>query len=178
MRIKITGAVAALLSLTAVLVDFGTDWYVNRLAEDGAISGWLPQFETVGQTVIVYLYASVAVTFGLTILGVAALGYWAGMKLDVTHEYRPLVGSLAIGGGTGYLTALLILGLNVGGSLSSLGSDAVLLLAMLLGGTVATGIEFALVGLAGAALAEFEFAPFSGRKTADSSDSTVQFDTE
>lgn len=178
MRLKIVAAVAALISLTTVLVDVGSAFYLERLADGGGTFAWFPQLETVGRTALAYSYASDAAVFGLSILGVAALGYWAGLRLDLATQYRPLLGYLAVGGGAGQLLAVPLWGLIIGESALPFGSTWLPTLAILLGGLVATGLRFALVGLAGAALAEFGVGTRAGRNHGAGTGATAGIDPE
>lgn len=151
MRLTIAGVGAALISFTTVLFEIGAEWYVDQFLADGGSGGWLPHLETTGQTAAAYLYVSQAVTFALSVLGIAALGYWVGLRLDLTSEYRALLGYLAVGSGGGYLLAMPFVG-RVSGEFESL---SVLSAGILAGAAVGTALKVALVGLAGAALAAF-----------------------
>lgn len=168
---KTVAALAAVIAALAVVVNLGSS-LLPEYVVDGA-AGWAPQFGTMGQTALVYMYTAQAVGFGLGVLGVAALGYWAGRRLDVTREYRSLVGALAIGGFVGQLVGLLgafavLGGISVPQSIAL--SDVLFGVVPLAWNAVATGVQFGLIGLAGAALAEFGFDPLanrSGRSTGE-----------
>lgn len=156
MRLKI-GATAAILAAGAIVVEFGTGIYADRLGAGGGELGWLPQLETTGRTVVAYLWVSRAIGFVLTIVGVAALGYWAGRRLDVPRESRTIVGSLAVGGSAGHLAGMVVFVSLIAPSGSTpVEGTGVLELVILLGAAFATAIQFSLVGFAGAALAEFD----------------------
>lgn len=165
MRLKI-GVTAAILAAGAIIVRFGSGIYVDRVASDGGTVGWLPQLETTGQTVVAYLWMSRAIGFVLTIVGVAALGYWAGRRLDVPRESRTILGSLAVGGSTGHLVGMVVFVWVIGPSSSTpFEGTGLVELVILLGAALATAIQFSLVGFAGAALAEFDV--IDGRHRAD-----------
>lgn len=178
MRLKIVAAAAGLISLITVVVDVVTSFYLDQLADGSGTFAWFPQLETVGRTALAYSYASEAAVFGLSILGVAALGYWAGLRLDLATQFRPLLGYLAVGGGAGQLLALPLSGLIVGESILPFGSTWLPTFAILLGGLVATGLQFALVGLAGATLAEFGVGARAGRDHAAGSGTPADLDPE
>ena len=173
MRLKVAAIGAALLSLTTLLIEVWTEWYVDQFLTDGGIGGWLPQLETAGQTAVAYLYVSRAVTFTLSVFGIAALGYWVGLQLDLTSEYRSLLGYFAVGGGSGYLLAIPLMGLISG----EVGSWSALSVVFLAGAAVATGIQFALTGLAGAALAVFGFTSVTRQDSIATSDTETQLDS-
>jgi len=173
MRLKVAAIGAVLISLTTLLIEVWTEWYVDQFLRDGGIGGWLPQLETTGQTAVAYLYVSQAVTFTLSVFGIAALGYWVGLQLDLTSEYRSLLGYFAVGGGSGYLLAIPLMGLISG----EVGSWSALSVVFLAGAAVATGIQFALTGLAGAALAVFGFTSVTRQDSIATSDTETQIDS-
>ncbi|MCU4743603.1 hypothetical protein OB955_19510 [Halobacteria archaeon AArc-m2/3/4] len=173
---RIAAVVAAIIGACAVSIEFGTTWLIDGFVDGGVAAEWLPQLETMGQTAVAYSYASQVLTFVLTFVVVAALGYWAGTRLDVRREYGSLAGHLALGGGVGYMGGLVVFILLVVGW--STPSDPILGLGLLLGMAVATGIHFALVGLAGAALAEFGFTLRSPLNDAPTSDADPSAETK
>ncbi len=152
-----TMLLAGVLSGAYSSVSYGFDWLINSLVE-GAV-GWLPQSGSLGQTILIYSYASNAIQFGIGVIGVAALGYWAGTHSDLSQEYRSLL--ISIGGGGVAGGVLVVLSLFLVGSLSDVSlsaisvTDAVLSVGMLGLSLLATGIRMALFGLAGAAIAYF-----------------------
>lgn len=174
---RTTGVAAAVIAAAAVTIEFGSSVLVDGVADGETAIGWLPQLDTIGQTAVAYLYASRIVAFVLTFLVVAALGYWAGTRLDITREYGSLLGSLAVGGGVGYLAGLVLVGVLVGDYWPA-PTDSLFGLGALLGLAVATAIHFALVGLAGAALAEFGFDPLSSRNDVPVSDTDAPADAK
>lgn len=136
---------AATAAATIQLVNYGTSVLVARLGTRGA-AHWLPQFGSSGWSATVYLYASDAITFVLAVPLVALLGYWVGQSLDVSETYSRIAGSFAVGGVVGFLVGFALIGGGVRfwEALFIVGGKA-----------AATGVQFAFVGLAGAALAEF-----------------------
>ena len=153
-----TMILAGCLSVAYSGVSYGFDWIINSLVE-GAV-GWLPQFGSYGQTILIYTYASNAIQFGIGVIGVAALGYWAGTHYDLSQEYRSLLVSIGGGGVAGgvlvVLSIFLVGSFSGGASLSAISvTDAVLFVGMLSLSLFATGIRMALFGLAGAAFAYF-----------------------
>lgn len=157
MRFRSTAAATALLAAVTVALRSGTELLADRLAGGGSVPAWLPQLETIGWTVTAYSLASRAVAFALAVVGIALLGYWVGSRTDVRRDYRPLAGALLLGGGIGHLVGLWVvpvvaLGTGVPASSASgvvLGAAGVLVIGL------ANGLKYALIGVAGAALAEF-----------------------
>lgn len=145
MRPRVAGVAAATAAATIQLVNYGISQVVDTLGTRGA-ADWLPQFGSSGWTATVYFYASDAITFVLAVPLVALLGYWVGQSLDVSETYPRIAGSFAVGGGVGFLVGLLLTGVAIRFW------EALLIVG---GKAAATGIQFAFVGLAGAALAEF-----------------------
>lgn len=176
MRFKIAGVVAALLSLTTVVLNMGASWYLEQSGADGRLPGWLPQLETAGQTAVAYLWVSRAATFALSVLCIAGLGYWLGSRLDLSAAYRSLLAAFAIGGGTGHLLGVQVFGQIVHGAF--VGFRSALSIAVVLGPVLATGLQFALLGLAGAALAEFGVEPGFHHRNLTTPDSDARLDTE
>ena len=166
---RIVALLSALTAALVVIVNIGSAIVVDGLADwSGEM---LPQVGTLGQTALIYSYASNVLTFVLGVLVVAGVGYWAGQRLDVADEYPSLAVAFAAGGAVGYLLGMTsIFALAGGPSLESLlSADVFFLVAPLLGNAVAYGIRFLLIGLAGAALAEFGFDPLASwrERTAD-----------
>ena len=159
---RIVALVSALTAALIVFVNIGSSFLIEGLADGDA--GVLPQVGTLGQTVLVYSYASTLLAFVLGVLVVAGLGYWAGQRLDVADEYPSLAAAFAGGGAVGSLLAMASVFALAGGPDfgSLLSTDVFFLAAPLLGNAAAFGIRFLLVGLAGAALAEFGFDPLAG----------------
>lgn len=165
MRLKI-GVAAAILAAGATIMEYGTGIYVDRLGSDSGELAWLPQLETTGQTVLAYLWVSRAIGFGLAVVGVAALGYWAGRRVALPRESRTIIGSLAVGGSVGHLIGMMVFVTLIAPSGSPFFEGTGLgELLILLGVAIATAIQFSLIGFAGAALAEFDV--FDGRHRPD-----------
>lgn len=68
----------------------------DSLIEQGP-PGWLSTFGTVGQTVLVYDHATVAVGALLLIVPVVGFGYYVGRGLDLNEEYRRVFGAVTAG---------------------------------------------------------------------------------
>ena len=156
MRARVAGVAAAVTAAMIQLVEHETTVLITSLRTEDAI-GWLPQLEAVGQTATVYLYASRAVTFLLAVPLVVLLGYQAGQSLDASQSYSRIAGTFGVGGGVGFVAATVLIGLSSMPSLMAYQS----VLGLIIVGSIAaaTGIQFAFMGLAGAALAEFRVHP-------------------
>lgn len=148
---KGVGIITGVIAAGTVPLEFGALQIINRFVNEG----WLPVLETTGQTMTIYLYLSQALLFVLAFIGVAGLGYWIGTRLDVSREYGTVFGSFALGGSIGYLCGMILVGAFFGTFSSEMGPLLGLSLVLML--TVVKAIQFALVGLAGAALAQFGF---------------------
>lgn len=94
--------------------------------------------------------------------GVFLVGYWAGGQVALRQQYRELLAAIGVGGVLGYLVPLVLLLLYAvlfgGGPFANqnLGVATVLLLS---GRVIGVSIQFAVVGVAGGAVAEFATAP-------------------
>lgn len=119
-------------------------------------TGWLPQFETVGQTVVVYSYLVRGLAFGVGILAVFVLGYWVGNRLDLQAEYKRFVVAVGAGGLIGHLIAGIAGFVVLSGEVGSPSVDpfGILVTGMMLGIPIGVGIQFAVVAFAGAAFAQ------------------------
>lgn len=163
MRPSVAGVVAATAAAMVQLVNYGTSELVDTLGTRGA-ADWLPQLAPSGWTATLYLYTSDAITFVLAVPFIALLGYWVGQSLDVSETYPRIAGSFAVGGGVGFLVGFVLIGggIRFWEALFFVGGKA-----------AATGIQFAFVGLAGAALAEFGV----GRRSPQPRTSNVEGET-
>lgn len=144
---------AALLAALVLVVQIGSDIVVDSFVE--GTFGWLPQLDTVGQTVAVYMYLFNGLEFGLGIIAVFGLGYWAGSQLSLKVEYKRFVLAVAAGGMVGYLVAgSVALTVAYGGiGFPTLDSFGVVTLLLAAGVPLGVGIQFAVVAFAGAAFA-------------------------
>ena len=153
MALRESAAGATLLGALLFVVQFASE-AVGELFTDGGV-GWLPQLSTVGTTVTVYLYLLRGLGFVLSIAAVFVLGYWAGSRLDLKTDYRRFVLALGAGGALGYLVA------GVAGIVATEGATGVTTLDLFslvtllvgIGIPLGVGIQFAVVGFAGAAFA-------------------------
>lgn len=168
-------AIAGILSFGVVSIEFGFDAFVDRLADGSSTIAWVPQLDSIGQTVLMYSYLINAVVFGLSFIAIAALGYWYGKQADIAEEYPTLVASLSVGAVGGFGAFILILITVSSGGVSSL-SGVMYFLVAFGGGAVAIAIQFSLVGLAGGALAHFGFDPFEYFGRSDSRQTAVATD--
>lgn len=144
------GIAAALLGVAFALASHAPTLLTARGGFDV-----LPQVGTTGETVMVYVGLSRGVAFAFGTLAVLALGYRAGRRIDLRAEYRDLALAVGLGGAAGYVLVLVPLAATASGGWASLGTSAGDLfgLAALGGRIVGVGVQFAVVGFAGAALA-------------------------
>lgn len=151
---KIITIVVGATALLTQSVDQIASLIINDLQEGGSLVGTVPQLETIGQTVMFYTLLSRAITFLLAVPVIAFLGFKVGKQLNVEREYTMIARFFGIGGGAGILVGVLATG--VMGNATFLLTQSLLGAVVLLSVAVATGIQFAFVGVAGAALAEFD----------------------
>lgn len=164
MRMKVAGFAAAVISAIIPLVSYGTGKLVDSLGTTDFPS-WLPQLESTGWTANIYLYTSDAIIFLLAVPLIALLGYRVGLSLQVSETFSRIVGVFAAGGGAGFIAGVAVVWLRL----------PTWEIFLIYGGkAVATGIQFGLVGLAGAALAEFGVGYSSHQQPTDSSTLQVE----
>lgn len=150
MVLRTTGLGAGLLGFVLALVHL-TPGYVNdRLLGDA--SGWLPQLDSMGQTVLLYSYTARGVAFVVGIVGVLALGYRVGTRLDLRADYGRFSLVLGVGGAVGYVVATAAF-VSVLADGPVLGDATLLTAALWLGRIAGVVLQFAIVGFAGAAFA-------------------------
>lgn len=172
MRYSVTGGLTACAAATSVFVGSWVSYHYHDLSRGGV--GWAPQFDSPAQTAMAYTSASRAITFALSFLVVAALGYRAGRRIDVGAHYRSLIAAFAAGGFVGRLLGVgLVSAFVLGDAATSLGSGPTLELVSVLAAPLATAIHVALVGLAGAALAAFRSDPHTAERLTPSNDAAT-----
>lgn len=164
MRLNVAGVAAAISAVLIQLVEQTTSAFVDELRTGDAI-GWLPQLESTGWTASLYSYTSLFVMFLLAVPLMALLGYWVGQSLDVSQAYPRIFKTFAVGGGVGFIAAAVLIGPSI---------YFVEGLVIVAGFSAATGIRFAFVGVAGAALAEFGVGSISGQQPMDGSTGEVE----
>ena len=130
------GVAAALPVATTALLD-GGNW----------IHWWLPQVGSVGQTVMVYLYAARLLAFLVVPVGAVAVGVLATRRLELVSAHRSFVASVLAGAATGFLLGYLALFVAVADPHVNL-----LVVAGVL--TASRALMFTLAAFAGAAYAE------------------------
>lgn len=162
MRLQIAGILTAVLAALTRVVEYSVTRFTDAVAQGGGAAGWYPHLETVGRTIAFYSATSRAVVYLCSVPLVAVLGFTVGRRRDAANEYRPVIETFAVGGGVGALAGLLAVG-AVGGSSILAGVQTVAGAATVVGIVAATAIQFALLGLAGAALATFGVGPGAGR---------------
>lgn len=148
------GAIGAACIGFALAVVHRSPGYVTGRLIEGAWD-WMPQLGTIGETLVLYHHTvdlmSVLLGFG----AVLALGYGLGRTVDLRRQYRTLVLSIGLGGLGGYLLvhlliaalAVLTQGWSVIDEVTLLGGVGVSIQVL------TVPLQFAMVGLAGAALA-------------------------
>lgn len=150
---RITGPGAALVGAVLGLVHLAPGYLVGRLL--GGSVGGLPQLSTTPQTITAYTSLLDAVGVAVGIGGVFVLGYWAGTRFDQPTAYRRFAALVGIAGSVGYLATMGIVLIFV--VREPLVADHVgLTIANVLGTTLRVGVQFAIVGFAGAAFAYFD----------------------
>lgn len=151
----LSGVVVCLTALST-----GSSLFVESLFNSGGVDapGWLPTVGSLGVTVLAYSSVASILVSLLTVGVTVGFGYYLGRRIDVTREYRRLIGSVVAGGVAGTVAA--------GGAVyaveSLLGeegpitaSDAVVTLFGLLRAVFTSVPELAIGVFAGAALAQF-----------------------
>lgn len=144
-----TGPGAALLG-AGIAVLHVTPAYLSTYLFGGAVA-WLPRLETTQVTLVGYNMVLNAIGVVVGIVGVFALGYWAGTKSELTAEYRRLLASFGLGGALGFLSTMAV-ALTLSIDLPVVGESVGLTLGWILGSTLRVGLQFAAIGFAGAAL--------------------------
>lgn len=144
------GIGAALLGAGIALLHLAPA-YLSRYVLGGGVS-WLPRLETTQVTLVGYNMVLNALGVLVGIVAVGVLGYWAETRIDLVAEYRGLLAVFGVGGSLGFLVTMagsLLLAVDA----PVVGDDVGLTLGWVLGTTVRVGLQFALVGFAGAAFA-------------------------
>jgi hypothetical protein len=146
---RTAGIAAALTAILIKLIGHLTDLTINSL-QNG--STWVPHLQSVGHTTTVYLYLSQATTFLLAVPFVAILGFWTSGQINSSKMHPKIMATFAIGGGAGFIIGTLPVILT---SNSPWGPGLFLGLVIMLCVAAATAVQFSLLGLSGAALAEY-----------------------
>lgn len=147
-----TGIGAALLGGGIALLHLAPA-YLTRYLLGGGV-GWLPRLETTQVTLVGYNMVLNALGVVVGIAGVFALGYWAGGQSRLGDEYRRLTTIVGLGGALGFLVTMAV-SLLLAVDVPVVGDDVGMTLAWVLGSTARVGLQFGLIGLAGAAFASF-----------------------
>lgn len=168
MRLQLAGILTAVLAALTRVVEYSVARFTDAVAQGGGAAGWFPHLETAGRTIAFYSATSRAVVFLCSVPLVAALGFTVGRRRDAANEYRPVIETFAVGGGLGALAGLLAVG-AVGGDSILAGVQTVTGAVTVVGIVAATAVQFALLGLAGAALATFGVGPNVDRPSRDPS---------
>ncbi|WP_430505059.1 hypothetical protein [Haloparvum sp. PAK95] len=167
MNVKIAGILTAVLAIVIPLLEYTISAFTNALQQGGGGVHWFPHLETTGQTIQFYSMASQTITFLLAVPMITVLGFMLGKNLDVGQDYSLVISIFAVGGAVGNLFWLLAIGL-INGSSNLFIVQSWFALAVGLGTVAATSLQFALLGLAGAAPAEFGL-EFYGQQVEDMS---------
>lgn len=165
MRLQLAGILTAVLAALTRVVEYSVTRFTEAVAQGGGAAGWYPHLETAGRTIVFYSATSRAVVFLFSVPLVAVLGFTVGRRRDAANDCRPVIETFAVGGGVGALAGLLAVGAVGAGSVLA-GVQTATGAVTVVGSVAATAIQFALLGLAGAALATFGVGPVVGR-TAD-----------
>ena len=140
------GSVLALLHLSPGVI---TEW---MLAADDP----LPVGNSLGESVVIVRSLLDAGAFAVGFGGVFLLGYWAGSRVMLRHRYRQLLATLGVGGALGYVLVLVLFlsySALAGGDLPDVTGGVTSLLVFASRATAIT-VQFAVVGIAGASIAE------------------------
>lgn len=152
MPLRSTGIGAALTGFLLALVHFSPSFVSQRIIDEE--SNWLPQLESVGQTIVAYQYVSRGVAFLLAVGVILALGYRAGSRLALRDDYRRFLLTIGLGGLLGYAVGLAPV-MVLASEGSWLMDNTAVTVTYLLTRSIGVALEFAVVGFAGAAFATF-----------------------
>ena len=134
--------------------------------------GWLPTFDTVGQTVLLYSHGATITGSLLLIVLVVGFGYYVGQRLDLGKEYRRLSKAVAAGTTVPLVAAWATgVGAAVIGVLS--GFSVVLITVLVLRLFVAVSLPVVIGVFADAALAHFASIEYSSSHPDEANTDTI-----
>lgn len=162
MVLRKSGFGAALLGSILAILHFAPGYVIMWVL--GADSVPVPWADTSIEVLTFFYGVLDAGGFVVGIGAVFLLGYWAGGRLELRQQYRELLATIGLGGLLGYILMMvlvLLYAVLLGGGpfyeqqhqeVTNQGVTTVLLF---IGRALGLTIQFAVVGVAGAAVAEF-----------------------